>query len=126
MKTMLTLLALTICGAMTLRAADAEKPKKPGAEGKKGNPEEMLKKMDTNNDGSVSKEEFLASPIGQKDKDRAEKMFAAKDKNKDGKLDKEEFAARPEGKPGKPGEAPKKPADAPAKPAEAPAKAADK
>ena len=118
MKTILTLCALTLCGAFTLNAADAANPKKPGAEGKRGNPEEVFKKMDTNNDGSISKEEFLAGPQAQKDKDRAEKMFTAKDKDKDGKLSKEEFAARPEGRPGKPGEAPKKPAEGAAKPAE--------
>lgn len=114
MKTILTLCALAICGAFTLRAADAEKPKKAG-EGKR-NPEEMFKRLDKNSDGFLSKEEFLAGPMAQKNKENAEKRFAAQDKDKDGKLSKEEFAARPEGgRPGKTGDAPKKPGDAPKK-----------
>jgi len=100
MKSILTLCALAICGAFTLHAADGDKPRKPG-EGKPGegkrNPEEMFKKLDSNGDGAVSKDEYLAAPFAQKDKAMAEKRFGAQDKDKDGKLSKEEFAARGEG-----------------------------
>lgn len=117
MKTILTLCALAICGAFTLQAADGDKPKKPGdakpGEGRR-NPEETFKKLDTNSDGSITKDEFMAGPFA-KDKERAEKMFTARDKNTDGKLTKEEWIAEG-GRPGKPGDAPKKPGDAPKKP----------
>lgn len=104
MKIILSLTALVISASLAL-AAEGDKPKKPGeggkpGEGKRPNPEEMFKKLDTNSDGSISKDEFLASPMAKKDAAGAEKRFAAKDKDKDNKLSKEEFAARPEG--GKP------------------------
>ena len=110
MKKILTLCALAICGAFTLHAADGDKPKKPGdgkpGEGKR-NPEEMFKKMDTNGDGSVSKDEFMAGPRAKQDPAKAEERFKELDKNNDGKLSPEEFKAGGPGKKG--GDAPKKP-----------------
>lgn len=58
------------------------------AKGKKGG----FAKMDTNNDGKVSKEEFLAARKKGKP-GRAEKVFAKLDTNNDGFLTKEELAA---------------------------------
>ena len=116
MKTLLTLCALAVCSAMTLHAADEGKPKKPG-EGKPGegkpNPEEIFKKLDTNSDGSVSKEEFMAGPRAKEDPAKAETRFKALDKNNDGKLTLEEFkAGMGGGKKGGPGKAGgKKPAE---------------
>jgi hypothetical protein len=116
MKTILTLCALAICGALSLHAADEGKPKKPG-EGKPGegkrNPEEMFKKLDTNSDKAVSKEEFLAGPRAKQDPAKAEERFKSLDKDSDGKLTFEEFKAGM-GERKKPGEgkpAPKKPAE---------------
>jgi len=65
------------------------------------NPEAMFQKMDANNDGTVSKDEFVASHEARaKDsgreapsKDMIEKRFAAMDTDNDGKLTKEEFVA---------------------------------
>ncbi|MEZ0274943.1 MAG: EF-hand domain-containing protein [Roseimicrobium sp.] len=114
MKLILTLGALILSASFAL-AADGDKPRKPGEGGDKPrpNPEEMFKKADTNNDGSLSKEEFLATPRAKENAERAEKIFTAKDKDKDGKLSKEEFAARPEGdrKPGEGGDKPRKPGE---------------
>lgn len=106
MKTILTLCALAICGAFTLHAADAPKKGegKPG-EGKR-NPEEMFKKLDTNGDGSVSKDEWMAGPMAKRDAAKGEERFKSLDKNGDGKLSLEEFKAGG-GKKG--GDAPKKP-----------------
>ena len=109
MKTMLTLFALALSASLAL-AADGDKPKKPGGpEGGKRNPEEAFKKLDANGDGSLTKDEFKASPQAQKNPERAEKGFDMRDKDKDGKVSKEEFVAKPEGRPGKPGEEGKKP-----------------
>lgn len=52
----------------------------------------LLKKRDTDKNGEVSKEEFLA---GAKDPAKADKAFAKLDRNKDGKISKED---RPEKK----------------------------
>jgi hypothetical protein len=111
MKIILTLGALLLSASLAL-AAEGDKPGKPGKPPGEGgdrprpNPEEMFKKADTNGDGSISKEEFLATPRAKENAERAEKMFTAKDKDKDGKLTKEEFAARPDGgrKPGEGGD----------------------
>jgi Ca2+-binding EF-hand superfamily protein len=80
----------------------------------KANPEAIFKKLDSNSDGAVSKEEYLASKKAQKDPDKAGKHFDKLDANKDGKLTKEEMAA---GEKDKKGAAPAAPA-APAKPGE--------
>ena len=48
-----------------------------------------MKKMDLNEDGAVSKEEFMS---------HAEKKFAKKDKNEDGKLTEDEMKMMKEGK----------------------------
>lgn len=48
-------------------------------------------KADKDNDGKVTKEEFIAATAGKTDKAKAEKAFARKDKNHDGSLTKEEF-----------------------------------
>ena len=67
MKITLTLCALAICGAMSLKAAD-EKPK--------SNPQqETFKKLDANGDGKVTKAEFMAFPESQSDAAKAEQMW---------------------------------------------------
>lgn len=91
MKIILTLCTLAIAGALSLNAAD--EPKKPGGDKPKLNPEEMFKKLDKNGDGSISKEEFLASPGAKKDPAKAEERFKKLDKNGDGKLSLDEFKA---------------------------------
>jgi Ca2+-binding EF-hand superfamily protein len=93
MKIITTLCALAFCGALSLNAAD--EPKKPGKGGDKPHhtPDEAFKKLDTNNDGSVSKEEFLAGPRGKAEPAKAEEHFKKMDKDSDGKLTLEEFKA---------------------------------
>ncbi|MBK8090489.1 MAG: EF-hand domain-containing protein [Verrucomicrobiaceae bacterium] len=88
----LTLLAI----AATVNAAEGDK--KPEGAKKKADPEAMFKKLDSNSDGSISKEEWAASPQAKKDAAKADKMFAGKDKDKDGKITKEEFTAAPKKK----------------------------
>ena len=96
MKTILTLCAVAICGAFTLHAADGDKPKKP-ADGKPGegkrDPAEMFKKLDTNGDGVVTKDEFMAGPRAKEDPAKAEERFKSLDKKGTGKITLEEFKA---------------------------------
>jgi len=56
--------------------------------------EAQFKKLDTNGDGKISKEEFLASKHAQKDPAKAEAQFKKLDKDGDGFLTLEEFSAR--------------------------------
>src|SRR4051812_17276109 len=94
-----TFAALAMSVAFSTAADEAPKPDaakpdaaKPAAEAAKpAAGGDAFAKKDTNNDGSISKEEFVA---GAKDATRAEALFAKKDKDGDGKLSKEEFAAR--------------------------------
>jgi len=88
-------------------ADDAEKGKGKG-KGKGGDPSEradaLIKKCDKDGNGTLSKEEFAASPMGERMKDKEgalDKMFAGRDKNKDGELDKAELSAPPKGGKGK-------------------------
>ena len=84
-------------------------PHRPGGPGGPGggrpNPEEIFKKLDTNNDGSISLEEFKAGPRAQKDPAKAEEIYKQMNKAGDGKLTLEEFKAHrpPPGGPGGPG-----------------------
>lgn len=93
MKIITTLCALAFCGALSLHAAD--KPKKGGPGGDKPHmtPEEIFKKLDTDGDGSLSKEEFMAGPKAKADPAKGEEHFKAMDKDNDGKLTLEEFKA---------------------------------
>jgi len=86
MKTILTLAALFLGASLTSLATAADKPGK-------GDPEAAFKKLDTNGDGSITKEEYMASKKAQKDADKAGKHFEKLDANKDGKISKEEFMA---------------------------------
>ncbi len=91
MKAITTILSVLALASFTLNAAEE------GAK-KKMDPEKAFAKMDANSDGSISKEEFMASPQAKKDAAKAEKGFGMKDKDSDGKISKEEFTAAPKKK----------------------------
>ena len=88
MKTTIIIAALLVSASLAV-AADKSDKKDPGA---------MFTSLDSNKDGSVSKEEYLASKKAQKDSGKATKRFERTDANKDGKLSKEEFGASEEKK----------------------------
>lgn len=92
MKSITSILAILALAA-TVNAADEKKPAADGAK-KKGNPEEMFKKLDKDANGSISKEEFMASPNAKKDEAKAAERFGKMDKNSDGSLTKEEMAPK--------------------------------
>ncbi len=96
MKAITSLLAILALSAVTVIAADGDAPKKPeGDKGKpKMNPEELLKKLDTDKDGKVSKAEWLASPQAKKDEAKATERFGKFDKNSDGFLNLEELTPK--------------------------------
>lgn len=84
------LTAIVIC-CMAATAAEGKK----GGDKPKPNPEAAFKKLDSNGDGKLSKEEFMAK---QKDPAKGEAAFKAKDKDGDGCLSLDEFKARGAGK----------------------------
>lgn len=114
MKKFLVVATAMVAGlAVGIAQAEDEKGKGKG-KGKGGDPakraEMMIKKLDTDGNGTISKEEFAAGPMAKKAKESGkegmiDKAFAARDKNSDGQLDKAELSApRPGGKgKGKPG-----------------------
>ena len=82
-------------GAMAIAASlcfgqDGEPPKGPG-KGKRPNPEEIFKKLDTNNDASLSLDEFKAGPRAQKNPAKAEEIFKKMDADSSGGVSLEEF-----------------------------------
>jgi EF hand domain-containing protein len=91
MKLIPLLCTLAVCGTLNLRADDTT-PTTPATptpgKGKGGhmNPEEMFKRLDTNHDNFLSKEEYMAGPLGKRDPSKAEKAYAAMDKAGDGKV----------------------------------------
>jgi Ca2+-binding EF-hand superfamily protein len=98
MKPIVTLLTVLGLASFSFGAeGDAKKPE--GEKGKpKANPEEAFKKMDKDSNGSVSKEEFMASPMAKKDAAKAEAAFGKKDKDANGSLSLDEFKAAPKKK----------------------------
>lgn len=102
----LTLLTVTFALIAGLSiAAEGEKKGKGG--GAPADPaaraEGMMKKLDTNKDGKISKDEFAAGPqataMKAKGGDEAVgKAFGRIDKNSDGNLDMDELKAMPAGK----------------------------
>ncbi len=94
---------LTIAALATSLSFGAE-----GKEGKKGgDPAKAFAKCDANSDGSISLEEFKASPKGTKLADKADAVFAKMDADGNGSLSAEEFATPP-AKGGKAGKGKKK------------------
>ena len=87
MKLITSLFALALVSSFAIAAdekpAAGDKPKKTA--------EERYKALDTNNDGSVSLDEFKAGPAGKRDAAKAEEMFKKRDKDGDGKLSIDEF-----------------------------------
>jgi Ca2+-binding EF-hand superfamily protein len=94
--------ALSIAGFMFASSARADDDPKPAKKGKQPDPEAMFKRLDTNNDGKISKEEFakFAEIMREKVKEKAkgknagkgaDAIFARLDANGDGYLSLEEF-----------------------------------
>ncbi len=90
MKSIITILSVLAIAAGVI-AADAKGDGKGKGKGK-GDPAKAFARLDTNGDGKLSKEEFLASPAAKKDPAKAEQTFGKRDKNGDGFLSQEEFA----------------------------------
>ena len=88
--TLATVVAVTLMGSALCQAQDAPK--------KAPNPQQKFEKLDADNNGSVSLEEFKANA---KNPDAADKKFAKLDADKNGALSLEEFSAAP-AKPKKP------------------------
>jgi Ca2+-binding EF-hand superfamily protein len=94
MKTFTTILAtLALSTAFALAADEKPATGAKGGEGKKRDPEEAFKKLDTNKDGSVSLEEFKAGPMGKRNPDKVDEFFKKRDKDASGSLSLEEFKA---------------------------------
>lgn len=104
MNTLPTLLATLVLTTVTAMAADPIKALEktaaaPAAETKavvlpltKPNPAEAFKKLDANHDGTLSIDEFKASPMAMKDPVKTEELFKKKDKDGNGKLTLEEVS----------------------------------
>ena len=97
MKTTIqTLVILALAGSITCAQDDRER-KRENRE--RPNPAEIMKKLDTNGDGSISKDEFLAGERAQNNPERAAKAFTHMDSDGDGQLSPKDFAQRRGGGP---------------------------
>lgn len=103
------LVLATLVAGLAVGLAQAEEGKGKGdGKGKGGDPakraEAMIKQLDKDGNGTLSKEEFAAGPMAAKAKEKGadiDKMFAGRDTNKDGQLDQAELAAPPKAPKGK-------------------------
>ena len=95
-STILTIAVALIAGIAF--AADDKKPTKP--EKGKGDPaaraEKMMKAVDKDSDGKISKDEFAASRMGKKAKEKGDvdKLFGRMDANGDGSITKDELGKK--------------------------------
>jgi hypothetical protein len=64
-----------------------------GADKPKPDPAKAFAKVDANADGTATKEEFMASPRGQKDPEKAAKKFTRMDADANGSVTLDEFKA---------------------------------
>jgi hypothetical protein len=87
-------IAAVFLAALVLPLA-AQEPDKAKDKPAKPNPGKAFKKLDTDGDGFLNKDEFMKAPMAVKNPERAATMFTKKDKDNDGKLSKEEFTAKP-------------------------------
>lgn len=89
----------------------------PKKERKQRDPEAVFKKLDTDGNGSLSLDEFKASPMGKRNEERATKIFGKMDADSNGSVSLDEFKAHGQGK-GEKGKGRKRGGeDAPAAPA---------
>ena len=103
MKSYLNIISAMAIATSLACAQDAPKGPKPPGKGHPA-PEEIFKKLDADSSGSVSLEEFKASPRAKENPEKAEEMFKKIDKDGNGELSLEEFKShRPPHRPGKGG-----------------------
>lgn len=101
MKTSIHILGiLALASSISLAEGDRKQDRK------RPNPAEIMKKLDANNDGSISKTEFMAGERAQKNPERAAKAFAHMDSDGDGQLSPNDFAQRRNNGGGKGGKRP--------------------
>lgn len=104
------ILATVIISGIAIGNLQAEEGDKGGkGKGKGGDPaaraDAMIKKLDTDGNGTISKAEMAAGPMASKAKEGTlDKMFAARDTNEDGELDKAELSKPMGGGKGKGGD----------------------
>jgi hypothetical protein len=88
MKYFLLATAVLATSALLLPARAEE-----GAEKPKPDPAKAFAKIDTNADGTATKEEFMATPKAQKDAEKAAKRFTKMDADANGSVSLDEFKA---------------------------------
>lgn len=104
MKSLTTLVAALALGSIAFAADEkpapppgapphAEGDKKPHGDKPHMSPEDAFKKLDADNNGEVSLEEFKASPRAQKEPAKAEEYYKKMNTSNDGKLTLEQFKA---------------------------------
>ena len=81
--------------SVLLASCETSQPQRGG--GQQPDRKTMFIRLDTNGDGVLTRQEFMAGPAAQRNPDQAPQVFRRMDRNGNGTLSRQEFVAGPQG-----------------------------
>jgi hypothetical protein len=91
----LIVVGAALCSVL-LASCETNQPQR-GGRGQQPDRKTMFTRLDTNGDGVLTRQEFMAGPNAQRNPDQAPQVFRRMDRNGNGTLSRQEFVAGPQG-----------------------------
>ncbi len=93
MKTSQLLVVGAAVSSIFLASCETDQPKRGG--GQQPDRKTMFLRLDTNGDGVLTRQEFMAGPNAQRNPQQAPQVFRSMDRSGNGTLSRQEFVAGP-------------------------------